>query len=229
MNTVNVFFERKLTCPVCDINFTSTAIRPSKIKRKKTHSDFYVDYEEFNPNYYLVFVCPKCGYAYLQSSQPLNLNQKNVIKERITVNWRPRDFGGKRDAATAIEAFKLALLCGQLTEERDNLMAGIAVHIAWIYREAQDEADEQRFMKLALTYYQRIFETATFEVDVARNLYMLGELSRRLGDLESAFNWFRKIIDDKRINDATIIRLAREQYAEAREEYKRLKNQNSGG
>lgn len=216
MSVKSSLFQRKITCPACGYKYKTTAVLSSKIRRKKTHSDFYVEYENINPNYYLVKVCPTCGYAFFKDAVPLKKNQKEVVFEKISAQWNPRDFSQQRDLSTAITTYKLAFLCGQAINEKNNIMAAILMHLVWLYREAEDNDNEMRFILLARNYYQKIYEGSDENVDVARTLYLLGQLSFRLGEHQQALKWYRIVIDDKRIQDATIIRLAREQYAEVR-------------
>ena len=223
MTNNNALFTKKITCPACERMYEGTGFLSSRIRRKKSYSDFYVEYEGLNPNYYLVQVCPTCGYAFYKNPVPLSQKQKALIHEKISRQWLARNFNGERSNATATEVYKLAYLCGQLTRQPENLQAGILLHIAWLYREGHDKENELRFLKLAKDKYQAIYEGDASGIDVGRTLYILGELCRKLDDYSGAVNWFRRIIDDKRIVDATIIRMAREQYAETRVEMKELK------
>ncbi|MNP78330.1 hypothetical protein D3C76_1759170 [compost metagenome] len=52
----------------------------------------------------------------------------------------------------------------------------------------------------------------------ARLMYLIGELHRRTGNNNDAVKWFSRVINDKRIMDAAMIRACREQWALLREE-----------
>ncbi|MGF7184301.1 hypothetical protein GGQ84_000384 [Desulfitispora alkaliphila] len=209
-------FQRTVNCPSCKGIYKTTAVLSSKIRKIKTYSDFYVEYKGANPNYYLVHVCPVCGYAYFKKSKQLSAEHKRIIKEKITKNFNSRDFTGARDANAAIDAYKLALLCGQLVGEEDNIIAAILMQIVWLYRELGDYENELRFMQLTYNTYKNIYDNATFEVNVPRVLYILGELCRQLKDYKGALKWYSRIIEDKKIRDPSIIKMAREQFAEVR-------------
>ncbi|GJM81038.1 hypothetical protein HMSSN139_35340 [Paenibacillus sp. HMSSN-139] len=49
-------------------------------------------------------------------------------------------------------------------------------------------------------------------------MYLIGELYRRVGKYNDAVKWFGRVINDKRIVDAAMIRASREQWALLREE-----------
>ncbi|MNP73509.1 hypothetical protein D3C76_1702310 [compost metagenome] len=49
-------------------------------------------------------------------------------------------------------------------------------------------------------------------------MYLIGELHRRVGDYNNAVKWFSRVINDKKIMDAAMIRASREQWAVLRED-----------
>ncbi len=213
----DVLYDKKYNCPLCKVVFYSKKTRPSRLKVVKQDDDFNKKYEGVNPNYYLVNVCPACGYAYTDNFSNLKPDKAEVIKSNITEKWNKRDFSGIRDWNMALECFKLGYLCGRLKEENPNVLAGLLLHIAWLYREAEDEENEQRFLKSARDYYLEVYEKDTSgQVNLARLLYLLGELEKRLGNEKKAVNWFSRIVNDKKINDAGIIRMARDRWQDLR-------------
>lgn len=52
----------------------------------------------------------------------------------------------------------------------------------------------------------------------ARLMYLIGELNRRMKHYGEAVKWFGRVINDKRINDAGMIRASREQWIVTRED-----------
>ena len=49
-------------------------------------------------------------------------------------------------------------------------------------------------------------------------MYLIGELNRRLGNYNDAVRWFARVINDKSIEDAGMIRASREMWQAIREE-----------
>lgn len=212
-----ILYDKNYTCALCKVKFTTKKARQGRLKILRQEEDFYKEYKKINPNYYLVNICPECGYAFTDNFSELKPDKIDIIKENVTDKWNKRDFGGIRDWHMAVEALKLGFLCGRLKEEDLNVLAGILLHIAWLYREAEDKENEKRFLENARDYYLNVYQNdISGNINLARLLYLLGELEKRIGNEKEAVNWFSRIVNDKKIMDAGIIRMARERWQELR-------------
>ncbi|MNL78852.1 hypothetical protein D3C87_2053350 [compost metagenome] len=56
------------------------------------------------------------------------------------------------------------------------------------------------------------------DVNNAKLMYLMGELNRRLSRYNEAVKWFSRIINDRKIMDAGMIRASREQWVATRED-----------
>ncbi|CAM4450823.1 DUF2225 domain-containing protein [Paenibacillus tarimensis] len=215
-------FQVKIKCPCCENEFMSSRVRPSFKKSIKTDTDFCHYYkEEVNPEYYVVRVCPMCGFASTENAkQDLNDRQRKLYYEKIGANWVSRDYGGARSWEEALAAYKLALLCAQIIGEKDRVVAGLLHHIAWLYRYKSNEEQELRFLRFALDAYIKVYEVEGVSVNNAKLMYLIGELHRRVDEPYAAVKWFGRVINDKSIVDAAMIRASREQWQLLREEMK---------
>nr|WP_238526155.1 DUF2225 domain-containing protein [Natranaerobius thermophilus] len=217
-----MLYDKKYTCPVCQKKFTSKKPRHSKLRLKEEHGDFFKEYEQLNPSYYMVNVCYHCGYAYTDQFSSPKPAQIKEIKEQVSENWVPRDYGSIRDFQMAVESLKLGILCGQLKGEKYNILATLLLHTAWIHREAQDYNNEKRFLNLAREYFLKVYQEDTSgQVDLPKLLFLLGELSRRLDKRDEALSWFSKLVSDKGIKDEKMINRAREQWMLIKKEKER--------
>lgn len=217
-SSIDPLYKVKVDCLCCQTAFETSRVRPSFKKTSATESDFNARYKTINPDYYVVRVCPACGFSTTESfSDKLTPRQKNDFEEKIGSNWTARDYGGKRNWSDALQTYKLALVCAQMKEEKDRLIAGLLHHIAWLYREKGDSAQEKRFLEFALNAYANVYEKEGADVNNARLMYLLGELNRRLDRFHEAVRWFSRVIKDQRIMDAAMIRASREQWAVTRE------------
>jgi uncharacterized protein (DUF2225 family) len=219
LTVVEPLFTIKVTCLYCDVEFNSSRVRPSFKKSIKTDTDFGIHYKEINPEYYVVRVCPFCGLATTENfSDKISKDQKSAFEEKVKDNWSMRDYSGARTWDEAMQTYKLALVCAQIKDEKDRIIAGILHHIAWLYREKADTEQETRFLRFALNAYIGVYETEGESLNNAKLMYLIGELYRRLGEFNEAVKWFARVINDKKIMDASMIKAARDQWTTTREE-----------
>ncbi|WP_249662544.1 DUF2225 domain-containing protein, partial [Lysinibacillus fusiformis] len=62
----------------------------------------------------------------------------------------------------AIQAYKLAFLCGTIKKEKNVAIAGLTLRLAWLYRSLNNSGQEERFMKLARDYYMESYSTEDY-------------------------------------------------------------------
>ncbi|RJX41670.1 DUF2225 domain-containing protein [Paenibacillus pinisoli] len=213
-------YESKISCICCETIFQSTRVRPSYKRASAVDTDFCGHYDNgVNPDYYVVRICPSCGFASTENGfDKLNDTQKKNYYDRIGVNWKGQDFSGERTTEQAMASYKLALLTAQVTGAKDRVIAGLLHHIAWLYRYEKNETEEQRFLKFALEAYIRVFELEGVSVNNAKLMFLIGELNRRTGEMNEAVKWFSRVVNDKKIMDASMIRASREQWQLIRQE-----------
>lgn len=190
------FLAKDLTCLLCGEGFTSLAVRKSRQPVLKTDSDFCMYYEREVPYFYHVYVCPHCGYAFLESFKK---KPPGSMLEKITS--LPDFFAGKRDAATAELAYRRAIECATLQREGDEVMASLYLQLAWVNRLRGEKEKEKENLGEALAYYIGVYENSDLE-DASRVMYLIGELNRRLGDFKKAVFWFSRVANDSGCSQA---------------------------
>jgi uncharacterized protein (DUF2225 family) len=212
-------YQIKVTCSCCEATFQTSRVRPSLKRAIRSDTDFCSYFKSVNPDFYVVRVCPLCGFASTENfNEDLSQRQKSAFRDKIGHQWQLKDYGGERTEAEALECYKLSLLSAQAVGERSRVVAGILHHIAWLYRYQGKIDQELRFLGFALEAYINVFETERDSFSNARLLYLVGELHRRLGRFNEAVRWFGRVISDKSIVDAAMIRASREQWQLIREE-----------
>lgn len=214
-------YQITVTCKMCEFDFRTSRVRPSFKKSIKTDTDFCMYYkkENENPEFYVVRVCPNCGFSTTESfSQSFTERTRALFTQRIAATWKTKDYGGKRTIDEAMSAYKLALISAQIAGESQRVIAGLLHHIAWLYRYQDDWEGEERFLRHALDSYIRVYETEGSDASSARLMYLIGELNRRLKQYQEAVKWFGRVINDKQIVDAGMIRACREGWVAARED-----------
>lgn len=232
---ISPYYEKQIECLNCKKPFNTLKVRTKSVKIDHTESDFqpiYVD-DTVNAYYYNVFVCEHCGFAFTEDfTKYFAPGTQETFKEQITNNWLIHSFGGERTVFQAIQAYKLALLSGSIKKEKFVTMAGIALRLAWLYRSLKNKEQEQRFLKISRDHYMDSFSTDDYngtQMSMVRVLYMVAELSRRIGDMENATRYFSKVIENQGAGgDAKVIEMAKDQWTqirEAREQEENAKNE----
>jgi hypothetical protein len=225
MPSLEPFYEKKITCVFCGTQFTTLRVRSRFAIPYQIDSDFCPHYRtgNYNPHFYFVSVCPECGFAFSEEfSDKFPLNSKEIIRIQITGHWIKRNFGSERDINQALESYKLAILAGSLKKEKNAVMAGLCLRLAWLYRTENNSEQEKRFLGLALKAYEESFVASDFvgtSMTELKVMFMIGELSRRVGDYKKAVSYFSKIIQHKSAKDEPkMVNMAREQWRMAMEE-----------
>ena len=216
MSQPKELYDKKVDCPVCSNKFTTKKVRTSRLRLLKRDEDFLSYYNVENPLKYNIFVCPNCGYAnYENKFHEINKEEIDLIKEDILPKWKKRDFGGVRDTGKAIETYKLALINSTTINCTKLQIGNICLNLAWLYRMIED-SEEARFLILARDNFINAYNMESLagtNTDDGKLSYLIGELSRRIGDKEKALSWFNTSLglESTRMNPA-IDSLVREQW-----------------
>jgi len=219
-------YNKAITCPVCQKAIEITKVKVNGCKIASRDTDFCIHYEDINPIYYDVWVCEHCGYAAQSDKfEEVSPRDADIILSKITPRWNKRNFSGERTVEHAIETFKLALLCLQLRKAKNNDIAKVCVRLAWLYRIKKDHK-EIEFLQFALKCYSDIYDRENFPVDKLDEftcLYMIGELHRRVGDIEEAIQWFSRLISSPEARkNPNLVEQARDQLQFAKEQLKNV-------
>lgn len=218
-------YTKKVTCPICSRQFSSMKAKINSCKVEKKDEDFCTHYEDLNPMYYEIFVCPFCGYAASESSfGNLTEAEKKILSDAFAGRMVGRSFCTQRSLEDAIAACKLAIYTAELREAKASVLAGLCLKLAWFYRFAGDKKEEV-FLSYALKNYLEAFNKEELPIGNLNEIsimYLLGELSRRLGRYNDAVVWFGKAVaSPERGENPRIEKLAREQWILAKEQHKK--------
>jgi uncharacterized protein len=216
---VEPLFQIKVKCICCEVSFQTSRVRPSFKMALRSDSDFCSYFKTINPDFYVVRVCPFCGFSATENfNERISEKQRSSYFEKIGNQWKQREYGRVRDEVEAMETYKLALITAQAIGEKDRVIAALLHHIAWLYRYDGNREQEDRFLKFAKDAYVRVYETERDSLKNARLMFLIGELNRRLGEYSEAVRWFGRVIHDKKITDSAMIRASREQWQNIRED-----------
>ncbi|HYE09748.1 MAG TPA: DUF2225 domain-containing protein [Patescibacteria group bacterium] len=219
-------YEKSIKCPICNNSFSTKRLRASACRVEKRDEDFCTFYKGYNPMHYEVLVCPHCGYAASENSfDNLSTNEKNAIKEILSGKVINRSFCDERTINDALDSFKLALFIAEARSAKDSIIAGLSLKLSWIYREMKDEK-ESDFLQHALKYYKQAYDKEDLplgNLDEISVQYLIGELSRRLSNLNDAIFWFNKAVSNpERKKNPRIEKMAREQWMVIKEQNRKV-------
>jgi len=220
----NSLYSKKVICPICGKQFSSMKAKVNSCKIEKKDEDFCTHYVDLNPMYYEVFVCPYCGYAAPENSfEELTEKEAGLLREAFSGREVGRSFCAQRSLDDAIASYKLAIYTAELRKANASVLAGLCLKLAWLFRFKGDK-QEELFLDYSLRNYLEAYNKEPFPIGNLNEIslmYLLGELSRRLGKLNEAITWFGKAAaSPERKENPMIEKLAREQWALTREQHK---------
>ncbi len=218
-------YSKKMACPICSKQFTSMKAKVNSCRVEKKDEDFCVHYVDLNPMYYEVFVCPFCGYSASENTfSEIGETEVKLLRNAFSGRTVARSFCAERSLDDATAAFKLAIYTAELRNAKAGVLAGLCLKLAWLYRFADDK-QEDVFLNYALKNYLEAFDKEELPIGNLNEIsvmYLLGELSRRVGKLNDAIVWFGKTVAcPERAANPRIERMAREQWSIAKEQYKK--------
>lgn len=221
-----LFFVDTATCPVSGTKFQFVRVRTRAVRPKERESDFHVRYEEVNPTWYGIVICPGCAYAaYQDDFAALEDGARARLwdgrEERLAM--LPRPLTGSRTLADAVTALDVAMRCYEDRGATDSRRAVLQHRRAWLERESGDAAAERMWLTRSRDSYIRAFEgdKRLSEEAAARIAYLVGDLSERLGDLRVAAQWLETATRVAPKSAAGIARTARDRLQDVREVIKR--------
>lgn len=210
------------TCPVCERRFTLTRPRLSACVVSARESDFRVVYTGLDPNLYSVWACPYCGYAASETTfDTLENGERQRVREALAGQPVPPEAAGERTPAGAVAVYERAIELGEVRRLSPSNLAGLELKLAWILRGLGEVEREREHLATARDLYRTAFDHERLgtagKMSEAMVAYLVGELSRRIGEYAVAVQWFSRLASDPRTKEEPqILNLAREQWYVAR-------------
>lgn len=189
-------FPTEVTCPICSTEFTGLRERTSRLQMERHDPDFRTVYRNFEPNFYYIWVCPQCSFAY-PARRFNRLRRTAVEKGREVLLGNPVDFNfafdGQRTIQQVIISYYLAMrsfeIVGAILEQWANLW----LRLVWIYEDLEEGELALAAAEKARDYFAEAMSTSARSAAGDQQLYiLLGELELRLGNTGAAFNNFHR-------------------------------------
>ncbi|MDS1030604.1 DUF2225 domain-containing protein [Bacillota bacterium LX-D] len=194
--------ENKITCPICQQEFTAQVVRTPKLRISKVELDFRKRYQNFEALWYAIWICPHCSYADFAAEferippKVKKLLQKNQGALKVDV---PISFSNPRTIDEAFTSYYLALHAAELGKAESFKFAKLWLRLSWLYQDVSDSEMFAYAAKQALDYYYQAYYqqskvnlTAEQEQQIC---LILGELYLINNDKEMAVKHFYAAIN----------------------------------
>ena len=183
----------ELSCPVCGNSFQSQAVVTTNAFGGK-RTDFHERAAGTQPLAYLVHMCDECGYSggerdFNQEGEISPLLKEHVFNELAPCATHATTGSDKYEAAAKVAEW-------QGVEERN--IADLLLRAAWCCVDEGDTEAERYFRRHAARMFERSLERYDGVVAEERAVltYLVGELWRRIGDLDQSRKWFERVPDE---------------------------------
>ena len=180
----------ELRCPVCDNEFKSQSVVSTNAFGGK-RTDFHERAAGTQPLAYLIHMCSTCGYSGAESDFRGEADVSPILKQHIFRELTPL----RPSVIAGSEKYEAAAKVARWQGADSRHIADLLLRAAWCCVDEGDIEAERYFRRLAA----RAFEEALSSYDgVPRNerailTYLVGELWRRVGDVESSTRWFESV------------------------------------
>jgi uncharacterized protein (DUF2225 family) len=202
-------WNKKLTCPFCGQEFETSRMRQGSMRVKEKWSDFGALYEGLCPYYYAVTACPLCLVAARNDEfEKFNAGYEpklmDLSKHARAQASKPDIFTpGELGVEAAVKRHELAIACHKLRAHSEpGELAGLWLHIVWMWRLNGKQDAERKAMEHALEAYQVFFEKGDKlpeKLGEPGVLYLIGELNRRLGRFREAREFYSKALSSREL------------------------------
>ncbi|MCC6574320.1 MAG: DUF2225 domain-containing protein [Planctomycetes bacterium] len=181
---------KPLTCPCCKRAFESQLVVGFSIGEKE--SDFCPRYLDGNPLPNFMHVCPGCGFVGYEADYRNLTDERKIEKiKRLLVGllWEE---GKKLGGA---ERYRRAALIALYLGKRSAEVADLYLQATWCSRmEGESDEEEKQARRKAVKYFELGLAADEFAPEDQPVVhYLVGELSRRLGEIKKARKHFAMI------------------------------------
>ena len=214
----DMLFDKSYTCPVCNNEFKTKAVRAGRTKLDHMDSDLRPVYTPGDTTKYSAIVCPKCGYAALDKYyNTISVRQERAVKDNITPKFQGlKETGDFYTYDDAIERFQLVLLTTIVKGARNSEKDYVCLKLAWLVRGKREELDpkapdfEAKRKELAIEEYQylenayegfsKAMSSENFPIagmDENTLSLVLGATAANLGKKDEASRWLTSVITSR--------------------------------
>ncbi len=216
-------FDRETECPVCEKKFPVRMMRSSKMRLDRVDNDMRQRFEEFEPLWYTIWVCPHCYYAnfnfeFKQVSDALKpkiLTHGQTLQGKVNLTSN----NPRRIDEVFLSYYMALQTLQQAAKPETGKYAKVWLRLSWLYSDVGDEEMFNFTTREAYTNFKDSFfnsrRDSSVEQDQRLNL-LLGELSLRVGEKEEAMKFYRDALVRKAGGNNVLNKQAEDRISELR-------------
>ena len=197
----NFLFDKEISCPVCAQNFTVKMVRSSRLRLSGVDPDLRQRFQQFEPLWYTVWVCPHCSFAnFNYEFKQVTEEQKRYVKSASQERMRTHKsaYSVPRKLGEVLDAYGLILQMLMNGDRPDaSRVAKVWLRLSWLYQDAGDQENYLQSSRQALAFFSQMYDNSghnSSRDQEQRVALLLGELSLRTRELKDAGVFFRKAI-----------------------------------
>lgn len=200
-NHEEFLFQKKVVCPVCNQTFNTDIVRSTKLRLQCIEPDFRQRFIDFEPLWYLIWVCPHCYYAnFNYQFTQISPDRKKHLQD-ICMGLKDKLFFAytdPRDVDQVFIAYYLAL--NSIINHRPDAeqLGRVWLRLSWLYQDVGDLKMFNLATVKALEYFEKSRSSRSSILNSSeqgQRLHMLlGELYLRNGQNEEALTNLRKSV-----------------------------------
>lgn len=188
----DLLLHKKFTCPVCGKVFKSYIVKESKLKQVRRTEELRVIYDDIDPLFYTLVMCPDCYYArkHDEFAEIDEISRKKLI---ATINDRKSGFSLDqaywRTLGFIIQTYRVAIECYECLGKRnlDGKIAGLLLNLSWLYDLMEITGEAVKAKSAALNKYKNAYIMGSGGEEQDHKIeYLIGRLSWDRAELKEA-------------------------------------------
>jgi len=212
---MTTIIEETLHCPVCGTEFETSIV--ASTNQMGAHTDFRPVTMGVQAFFFFVHTCPECFFSANRETfdDEIDEHTKTEIRKEM-LQWKE-----KLSLLEPSPAYKylLAALCAEMMDLARTTIADLYLRGAWSAAEEQlSDLEEKMRRSAAERYIEGLARGEVDEEEEAQVTYLIGELLRRVGEVDEARKWFKKV--ESKVKDESeywLVRSAKQQMTEPKE------------
>lgn len=213
---MTTLIEETIRCPVCGTEFETTLV--ASTNQMGTHTDFRPVAMGVQAYFFFVHTCPECFFSATREffDEEIEDELKGEIRRKTLL------YKEKMSLLDPSPAYKylLAALCAEEMHLAHTVVADLYLRGAWCAADEElPELEKQMRRDAVNKYMEGLKANEVEEEEEAQITYLIGELLRRIGEVEEAEKWFRKVASKvkNRVKQRWLIQSAKQQIDEPKE------------